>query len=105
AKPRAERLIVELEKLGKGRIVALFPHAQFRFARDSREFVPWTDGEAVVAAEDAVAHRFAIRGRDMPFMLDGEVGDAGPRIELVGRDERIGRAHVEATAAGAAMIV
>ena len=72
--------------------------------RDCREFVPGTDGEAVVAAEDTVAHRFAILGRDMPFMLDGEVGDAGPRIELVGRDERIGRAYVEAAAAGAAMV-
>ena len=37
-------------------------------------------------------------------MLDGEVGDAAPRIEPVGRRESVGRADVEAGAAGAAMV-
>jgi hypothetical protein len=41
----------------------------------------------------------------MSLVLDGEVGDASPRIELIGRDERACRAHVEAALAGAAMIL
>ena len=42
--------------------------------------------------------------RDRPLVLDGQVGNAAPRIELVGRGEGVGRADVEAGAAGAAMI-
>ena len=47
---------------------------------------------------------FAELVRDRPLVLDGEVGDAAPRIEPVGRREGVGRADVEAGAAGAAMI-
>jgi hypothetical protein len=37
-------------------------------------------------------------------VLDGEVGNAAPRIEPIGRRERRGRANVEAGLAGAAMV-
>ena len=43
--------------------------------------------------------------RNGPFVLDREVGNAAPRIELVGRGERRGRADIEAGAATAAMVV
>ena len=41
---------------------------------------------------------------DVALVLDGQVGDAAARIELVGRGEGIGRADVEAAAAAAAMV-
>ena len=37
-------------------------------------------------------------------MLDGEIGDAAAGIEAIGRREGVGRADVEAGAAGAAMV-
>ena len=69
------------------------------------ELVPRADGQAVVAAIDAVADRRAEFVRDRPLVLDGEVGDAAPRIEPVGRGKGVGRAGVEAGAAGAAMVL
>ena len=69
------------------------------------EFVPGADGEAVVAAIDAVAHRRAMLLGDRPAMLDGEVADAAPRIEPAWCREGAGRADVEAGAAAAAPIL
>lgn len=40
----------------------------------------------------------------MPLVLDGEVGNATSRVELVGRGKSIGGACVEATLAMAAMV-
>ncbi len=37
-------------------------------------------------------------------MLDGEVGDASPGIELVGGGDRAGRAGIDASCAFAAMV-
>src|SRR5690606_22498302 len=42
--------------------------------------------------------------RDRSLVLDGEVGDAAPRVEPVGRGESVGRADVEAGMAGPAMV-
>ena len=63
-----------------------------------RELVPGADGEAIVAAVDAVADRVAEFARDRALVLDGKIGDAAPRIELVGRGKCRGRADVEAGA-------
>ena len=41
--------------------------------------------------------------RDRALVLDGQIGNAAPRIEPVGRGKRRGRADVEAGAAGAAV--
>ena len=40
----------------------------------------------------------------MALVLDGEVGDAAPRIEPVGGGEGVGRADIQAAAAGAAAV-
>ncbi len=48
--------------------------------------------------------RGAQLGRDRPLVLDRQVGDAAPRIELVGRREGVRRADVEAAPAGAAVV-
>ena len=73
-------------------------------AAGDRELVPRADGEAIVAAIDAVAHRGAKFARDRAFVLDGEIGDAAPRIEPVRRGEGRGRANVETGAAAAAIV-
>ena len=46
----------------------------------------------------------ASAGSIVAAMLDGEVGDAAPRVEHVGRDEGVRRAGVEAGPAGAAAV-
>ena len=68
------------------------------------ELVPGADREAVVAAEDAVADAFAQLRRDVPLVLDRQVGDAAPAIEPVGRRKGVRRADVEAAPAGAAAV-
>src|SRR6185437_16562798 len=73
-------------------------------ARRPREFVPGADGEAIVAAVDAVADQRAQRGVDMPLVLYGERGDAASRVEAIGRGKGRCRAGIEAAPAGAAMI-
>ena len=86
------------------RRLQIIPRLKLRLARSLRKLVPWAHGEAVVAAIDAVAHGRAEFMRDRALMLDGEVGDAAARVELVGRGEGVGRADVEAGAAGAAIV-
>src|SRR6202030_1492748 len=66
--------------------------------------VPGADRETVVAAIDAVADRLAKLARNRPLVLVGEVGNAAPRVELVGCGERRRWADIETGLAGAAMI-
>ena len=74
------------------------------FARHLRKLVPRAGSKAVVAAIDAIADGGAKFFRDRAMMLDGEIGNAAPGIELVGLRESLRRAGVEAGAAGAAMV-
>ena len=100
----AEGGIVERQQLGQRRRIRARQRLQLGQARGLGELVPRAHGEAVVAAEHAVADRLAELRGDVALVLDRQVGDAAARIELVGRGERLGRADVEAAAAGAAMI-
>ena len=43
--------------------------------------------------------------RDRAFVLDRQVRDAAPRIDLVGRREGVGRTGIETASAGAAMVL
>ena len=103
-KQRAKRGIVEPCEIGKSRRAQFVARGEFRLAAFLRELVPRTHGEAIVAAIDAVADALAEFVRDRPLVLDGEIGNAAPRIELVGRGKCRGRADIEAGVAGAAMI-
>src|SRR5687767_10499467 len=67
----------------------------------SRKSVPRAHDLAVVAAVDAVADERAQLLRDRAAVLDGEVGDAAPRVELVGAADRLRRADVDAALAAA----
>ena len=91
----------QLREAGAPQIVARLQPGSRRAAC---ELVPRAHRQAVVAAIDAIADRRAKLPRDVALVLDREVGDAAPRIELVGRRKRSGRADVEAGAAGAAVI-
>jgi len=72
-------------------------------ARDRRELVPRADGQAVVAAVDAIAHRDPKLHREGAGELVVEIGQASPRIELERSGKGVRRADVETGAAGAAM--
>ena len=69
-----------------------------------RELVPRAHCEAIVAAIDTIADGFAEFVRDGALVLDGEIGDAAPGVELVGSRKRSRRADIEAGPARAAMV-
>ena len=100
----AKRRVVEPRQLGEIRRAQVVARGEFCLVAGLRELVPRADREAIVAAIDAVADGFAKFARDRSLVLDGEIGNAAPRIELVGRGKRRGRADVEAGPARAAMI-
>ena len=77
---------------------------EIRFRAGAGEAVPRTHELAVVASEDAVADQRAQGRRDSAVQLDGEIRDAQARVELVGGDDRPGRACVDAGAAGSAVV-
>src|SRR4029077_3742108 len=77
---------------------------QFRLMAGLREFVPRADRKAVVAAIDAVADRFTEFARDGSLVFDREIGNAAPRVELVGGGKSGCRADVEAGPARPAMV-
>ena len=93
---RAESRIVEPGKFGQRRRAQRVARGKLRLVPGLRELVPRADRQAIVAAIDAVADQRPQRARDRALVLDGEVGDAAPRIELVGRGKGRGRADVEA---------
>src|SRR4030066_1334886 len=65
---------------------------------------PWTNHLAVVAAVDAVSDERPQLDRYRPAQFDSEIGDATSGVELVGCDDCLGRADVDAGLAGAAMV-
>jgi len=68
------------------------------------EAVPGADDLAIVATEYAVADLVAQLDWDRPLQLDGEVGNAAPRVQQPFTDERLGGADVQAGVAAAAVI-
>src|SRR5262249_28601887 len=72
--------------------------------RGAGKFVPRADREAVVAAIDAVTDQRTQFKGDHPLVLDRQIRNAAPSIELVRRRESPRWADVEAGRAGAAMV-
>ena len=68
-----------------------------------RVLVPRARQLAVVAAIDAIAHGRAKFLGDHAVVLDRQVADAAPGIELVGRHDGLRGAHIDARRAAAAM--
>src|SRR5205814_7112873 len=96
--------VVEPRQLGQPRLTQFRARGELGLAALLRKLVPGADGEAIVAAIDAVADAFSEFVRNGPLVLDGEIGDAAPRIERVRRGKCRSRADVLARGAGAAMI-
>src|ERR1700730_9833058 len=101
---RAKRRIVEPYEIGQRSRAPFITRGEFCFAPGLRELIPRADGEAIVAAIDAVADRLTEFVRDRTLVFDGEIGNAAPGIELVGCWKRRGRADIEAGLARAAMV-
>src|SRR6202007_1464330 len=74
---------IERRELGQRRRGELGTRREGRLAGVLRELVPRAGGEAIVAAVDAVAEQRAQLLVDRALVLDGEIGDAASRIELV----------------------
>ena len=104
AKRRRKPASSKRGELGQRRCDQVLARLQLHLVGGLRVLVPRADGEAVVAAVDPVAHQRPQLARDRALVLDGQVADAAPRIEPVGRREGVGRADVEAAAAAAAMV-
>ena len=82
-----KRRVVEPGQFGERRRAQRRARRKLRLAAGVREFVPRADRQAIVAAVDAVAHQRPQLARDRALVLDGEIGDAAPRIEPIGRRE------------------
>ena len=93
------------EQLDEGRRIESISRLKIRDRRALRKFVPRADELAVVAAVNAVAHRFAELYRYRAFEFDGQITDAFARIEPVGPCNGLGGANVDAGRASAAMVV
>src|SRR5690606_2724555 len=93
---------VEGDEIGQCGTLEFGAGAELGLAAHRGEFVPGADGEAIVAAIDAVAHGAAEFTWDRTLMLDAVIGEALSGIQLEWRGERVGRADVEAAGAGAA---
>ena len=65
----------------------------------TREFVPRTHQLAVVATVDAIADGAAQLERNRAGELDGEIGNAAPRVQAIGGDDGAGGAGRQAGAA------
>ena len=92
------------KQIGERRADRLGPDRELLVARGGGELVPGADGEAIVAAIDAVADGGAELAGYRALVLDGQVGDAAARVELVGRRKRVGRTDVETAPAVAAVV-
>src|SRR5690606_10827877 len=77
---------------------------EIRYRGALRELVPRTGHLAIVAAIDAVADQWPHVLRNTAFELDGQVGDAAPRVELARSQDRLRRAQVDAGLAAAAVL-
>lgn len=105
AEEAAEFEVAESEEVAQAVVENGLSGVELGFLRDFCEAVPRADGEAVVAAVDAVAHHGAEFEGDGAFVLDCEVGDAASRIHGVGGSDGLGRAGVDAGGAFAAVVV
>src|SRR5690606_27830286 len=92
--------------LGKPRRRQLGPRQERLVPRGGlRELVPRANGQAIVAAVDAISDPRAEFVRDRPFKLDRQIGNAAPGIELERSRESLGGASILAGRAGPATLV
>ena len=95
---------VPRKQIGQLRGIEAMPRREIVFCGWFGELVPRAEQLAIVAAVNAVADGLAKLRRNGALQLDSEVGNAATRIELVGRDDRLGRADFDTGGAAAAMV-
>ena len=100
----AKLRVVETNEFGQLWRAQRVARGELRLAPLHRELVPRTHRQAIVAAVNAVAHSGAELTRDRSLVLDGQIGNAAPRIEPIRFRKRRGRADIETGAAGAAIV-
>ena len=69
-----------------------------------RILVPRTDRQAVITAEDPVAHSGTELQRDLAFMFNRQIGNTATCIQTVRRGKGICRADIKTAGTGPAMI-
>src|SRR6185503_4847749 len=100
-----ELLLGPGEQLDQRGAVQAVARLEVLLAGRLREAIPRAHQLAVVAAVDPVADERAQLLRDRALVLDRQVGDAAPRVELVRPADRLRRADVDAALAGAAVVL
>lgn len=104
----AGELLVEFleapgEQADKPRCVQIIARREVRIA-DLGEAVPRAAKLAIVAPVNAIADGWRRNGTNGPLKLDRQIRNAKPRIDLVRRDDRRGRATGDAAGAVPAMV-
>src|SRR5450631_422783 len=84
-------------------LIQAMAHGEVTFASGAREFVPRANELTVIAAVDPIANGASKLDRDRSLELDGEIGNAAPGVESVGRDNGAGRTGGQTGRAAAAM--
>src|SRR5690242_10682510 len=83
AEERTKIPVGKLRQIGKTRLRELGADVKSRLARGTRELIPRTDCKAIVAAIDAIAYVPAELARNVPLMLDSEIGNAAACVDSV----------------------
>src|SRR5665213_339797 len=84
-------------------VIEAVPHGEVPLGGGTGEFIPRARELAVIAAVDAIADRAAKLQGYGAVELDGEVGNAAPRVETIGRNDGAGVAGGHAGAACSAV--
>src|SRR6185295_18480580 len=98
---RATQALVELglrpaKQLYQRGAIEAVPHLEVRLVARLGKAVPGAGELAIVAAVDPVADERAQLDRNGSLVLDRQVRDATPRVELVRPEDRLRRADVDA---------
>ena len=99
-----ESFLAPPEQLDQIRGIETVAWFKILFPGGLRKTVPRADQLAIVAAEYAVANLTAELFRNAGTELDGQIGNAAPRINGVGCDDGLGGANVNALGTVAAVV-
>ena len=97
--------VAKVDQICKAGRPQTLSRGELGFASLARKLVPGTNRKAIVATVNAVSHSRAQIPRNWALVLDCQVGNAAPRIELVRCGKCRGRTNVETGTASAAAVV
>ena len=91
------------KKIGEFCSVQTMARCEIVLCCQFRKFVPGTKQLAVIAAVNSVAKVLSKFDRNRAFVFDRQIGNASPRVQRVGCDDRFGGADIDTGRAGASM--